>query len=399
MTAQHTSRLTLLLGMLVALAPFSTDLYLPSMPALTRALGASAREVQLTLSAYMLAWAIAQLFAGPLSDRIGRRRALIGALALFTVASVACTVAPDIHTLIAARIAQGIAGATAVVVPRAAVRDLHAGERAAQMLATMMIVLAMAPVVAPTVGGVLQAAFGWRSNFLVLALYGAMALVLVWRFLPETMAKADPQALDPRRMARNWSRIVSSRRFTGYLAVAALNQAGLFAFLAGSSFVMIEVLGTGERLFGLLFGAVMVGNVTGAATASRLVRRLGIDRMIRVGTSVAFAAGLAMAALAWLGVRHPLAIVGPMFAYMLVFMWTMPQATAGALTPFPDIAGSATSLLSFVQMALGSIMAFTVGMAFDGTPRPMATGIALASAGAFFAFRLLVLRRAAPGRD
>lgn len=390
MTAANRPDLTLLLGLLVALAPLATDLYLPSMPAMTHALGASAREVQLTLSGYMLAWAVAQLFAGPVSDRVGRRPALLGALALFTIASVACALAPDVVTLIAARMVQGVAGATAVVVPRAAVRDLHAGERAAQMLATMMIVLAMAPVVAPSIGGVLQAAFGWRSNFVFLALYGLAALVLVARRLPETIRARDPAALDPRRMAANWRRILGSAQFRGYLAVAALNQAALFAYLAGSSFVMIDVLGTGAQTFALLFGAVMVGNVSGAAIASRLVRRLGIDRMIRIGTAVGLVAGVSMAAMAWLGVRHPAAIVVPMFAFMLVFMWTMPQATAGALTPFPDAAGSATSLMSFVQMAFAAAAAFAVGMTFDGTPRPMTTGIALAAIGAFVAFRTLV---------
>jgi MFS transporter, DHA1 family, multidrug resistance protein len=384
----------LLLGSLVALAPFATDLYLPSMPAIARSLGVPAQQVQLTLSCYMFAWGIAQLFAGPASDRFGRRPALIVALAVFTLASIACAVAPDVGTLVAARIVQGVAGATAVVVPRAAVRDLHSGDRAAEMLSTMMIVLAMAPVVAPSVGSLLQEAFGWRSNFVFLALYGGLALVLVLRYLPETRRAPDPAALDPRRMAHNAARVLRSRRFTGYLAVAACTQAGLFAYLAGSAFVFIEVLGTGASTFGLLFGAVMIGNVTGAATASRLVRRLGLDRMIRYGTAVAFGAGLAMAAAAWLDLRHPLAIVLPMFAYMLVFMWTVPQATAGALTPFPDIAGAAMSLMSFAQMVFASTSALVVGLTFDGTSRPMATAIALAGTGSFLAFRALVPRGA-----
>jgi DHA1 family bicyclomycin/chloramphenicol resistance-like MFS transporter len=259
----------------------------------------------------------------------------------------------------------------------------------------MMIVLAMAPVVAPTIGSQLHAAFGWRASFVFLALYGAFALVLVVRGLPETLRTPDPDALDPRRMVRNWGRLLHSRRFVGYLAVAAFTSAGLFAFLAGSAFVFIDVLGTGERGFGLLFGAVMIGNVTGAAVASRLVRRLGLDRLIRYGTATALIAGLAMAAAAWGGVRHPLAIVVPMFVYMFVFMWTLPQATAGALTPFPEIAGNATSLLSFIQFQIAAASALLVGLAFDGTPRPMATAIALAAGCAFLARRALLPRHAA----
>jgi DHA1 family bicyclomycin/chloramphenicol resistance-like MFS transporter len=165
----------------------------------------------------------------------------------------------------------------------------------------------------------------------------------------------------------------------------------LFAFLAGSAFVFVDVLGQGERGFGFLFGAVMLGNISGATIGSRLVRRWGIDRMITRASWLVLCAGLALAALAWAGVRHPLAVVAPMFVYMVGLMTTMPQATAGALTPFPDIAGAASSLLSFTQFVVASTAALAVGLAFDGTPRAMATVIAIAAVLAFVSFRRLIL--------
>lgn len=384
--------LTLLLGALVAAAPLAMDVYLPSMPAMARALDATPQEVQLTLSVYMFAWGIAQLFAGPLADRFGRRPVLIGGLVLFTLASTACALAPSVGFLIAGRAVQALATATVAIVPRAVVRDLHAGDRAAHMLSVMMMVLSIAPVIAPIIGSHVHVAFGWRANFWLVALYGLIAGFCVVRGLPETLKAPDFDALMPRRIAGNWGRLLRSRRYVGYLIVSACTAAGLFAFLAGSSFVFIDVLHTGERGFGFLFGTVMLGNITGATLATRLVMRLGLDRLIAIGTAAMLLAGLTMAAVAWLGVAHPAAIVVPMFAYMAAFMWTLPQATAGALTPFPAIAGSATSLLSFCQFVVAASSALAVGMTFDGSPRPMTTAIAVAAVGAFVAFRALVRR-------
>ena len=190
-------------------------------------------------------------------------------------------------------------------------------------------------------------------------------------------------------MARNFAKLLRSPTFVRYTAVSALTMSGLFAFLAGSAFVFVDVMEQGEQGFGLLFGAVMLGNITGAAIGSRLVRRWGIERMIQRASWLVLVAGLALVALAWVGVRHPLAVVVPMFVYMMGLMSTMPQATAGALTPFPDIAGSASSLLSFTQFVVASTAALAVGLTFDGTTRSMATIIGVSGILAFVAFRAL----------
>jgi len=387
--------MTVLLGALIAVAPFTMDVYLASMPSMTRALAATPAEVQLTLSVYMYGWGIAQLFAGPVSDRFGRRPALLGGLAILVAASLACALSRNVHTLIGARLVQAVSMGTIAVVPRAVVRDLYSGDKAAHILSLMGVVLGIAPVAAPLIGSHVHVWLGWQANFVLVALYGALLWLFVRRSLPETLRQRDARATRPRVILANYRHLLESRAFTGYLGVAAFGFSGLFAFLAGSAFVFVSVMGQGETGFGLLFGAVMLGNITGSTIGSRIVRRVGIDRMVRGGTLLMLAAGLVLGAFALQGTRHPPAVVVPMFFYMMAFMMTMPPASAGALTPFPKIAGSASSLLSFCQFAVASTAALIVGATFDGTARPMMLTIAGASIGAFVTCRLAVPRRVA----
>ena len=382
--------MTVLLGALIAIAPLAMDIYLASMPSMARALSATPEQVQLTLSLYMYGWGVSQLLVGPLTDRFGRRPALIAGLVLFVVASVACAASRSIETLIAARIAQAIGMGTVAVVPRAIVRDLYSGEGAARMLSLMGIVLGVAPIVAPIIGSHLHVWFGWQSNFIFVAAYGAIALACVVATFPETIRARNARATAPAVVLANYGRVLRSRPYIGYMLIAAFTSSGLFAFLAGSAFVFVSVIGTGERGFGFLFGAVMLGNIIGATIGSRLVTRLGIDRMLAYSTALMLFAGVALAALAWARVAHPLAIVAPMFLFMVALMTTMPQATAGALSAFPEIAGSAASLLLFCQFVLASTAALIVGVTFDGSQRPMATTIAATTLLTFVAFRMLV---------
>ena len=384
--------LTVLLGALIGISPFAMDVYLASMPSMTVSLSTSAAMVQLTLSVYMYGLGIGQLFAGPLSDRFGRRRVLLGGTALFAVASVVCAASPTVEVLIVARLVQSLAVATCSTVPRALVRDLLAGDDAAHMLSLMGMVLGIAPIVAPIMGGQPHVVFGWRSTFVFVTIYAVIALFAIWRSMPETLREVNHQALHPRVMARNFNRLLHSRVFLGYFLVSCFTFCGLFAFLAGSSFVFVSVMGAGERGFGFLFGAVMLGNLTGAAIASRVVRRYGIDRVIRFAAGLGLAAGATMAVLAWAGIDHPMAIVLPMFVYMVSLMLTAPQAMAGSMTPFPEIAGAAASLQQFGQFVFASTAALIVGLTYDHTTRPMATTIAVSALLAFICCRMLIPR-------
>ena len=386
-SARDSAATTVLLGALIAAAPFTMDIYLASMPSMTRALDATTAEVQLTLSVYMYGWGVAQLFVGPLSDRFGRRPALLVGLAVFVAASVACALSRNVFVLIAARLVQALAMAPIGVVPRAVVRDMYSGDRAAHILALMGVVLGIAPVAAPIIGSNVHVLFGWQANFVLVALYGAILWVCVYLRLPETLARPDLAATRPRTIVANYARLLRSRTYVGFMLVAAFGFSGLFAFLAGSAFVFVSVMGESEQRFGVLFGVVMLGNIVGATIGSRVVRRIGIERLVRTGTALMLAAGLALGVLAFLGTEHPLAIVVPMFVFMVTFTMTMPPATAGALTPFPEIAGSASSLLMFCQFVVASTAALAVGFALDRTTRPMAYAIAVASVGAFAGIR------------
>jgi DHA1 family bicyclomycin/chloramphenicol resistance-like MFS transporter len=388
--------MTLLLGALIAASPLSMDIYLASMPTMAGALTATTSEVQLTLSVYMYGWGIAQLFAGPLSDRYGRRPALLASLFVFVGASLFCALSRDVYMLIGGRLVQAVSIASIGVVPRAAVRDLYTGDKAAHILSLMGVVLGIAPVVAPIIGSNLHVWLGWQSNFVAVAIYGAVLWLCVYVALPETLARRDVRATVPRVVVANYRQLLASRAYVGYLLVAAFGYSGLFAFLAGSAFVFVDVMGAGERSFGIMFGSVMLGNIIGAMIGSRVVQMIGIPRLVRLATRLMLVAGLALGVFALLGVRHPLAVIVPMFAFMVTFTMTMPPAIAGALTPFPQIAGSASSLLAFCQFVVASTAALAVGLTLDGTTRPMSLAIAVASVGTFLSVRLVPQRAPVP---
>ena len=360
----------------------------PLLPFYAQNLGASPFTIGLLISAFSVAQLATAPLWGRVSDRYGRRPALLVGLATFVVASIACALSRHVYALVAARFVQAVSMSAIAVVPRAIVRDLYSGERAAHTLALMGMVLGFAPVVAPILGSHMHAWLGWQSNFVLVALYAGVLWYCVHAWLPETLARRDASALVPRIAFANFARLLRSRAFAGYTLVASFGFSGLFAFLAGSAFVFVAVMGESEQGFGVLFGTVMLGNITGSTLGSRLVRRVGIRAIVRAGTALMLVAGLALGALALADIRHPLAVVVPMFAFMVAFMLTMPPATAGALTPFPDIAGSAASLLSFCQFVVASSAALVVGLTFDGTARPMALTIGVASVAAFVAFRV-----------
>lgn len=385
--------IAVLLTALVAFGPISTDLYLPALPSLPGAFGTDVATVQLTLSVFLAGFAVGQVLYGPLSDRLGRRPLLLGGIALYTAASIACALAPDIETLILARFLQALGACCGPTLGRAVVRDVYGVARAARMLAYMGMAMALAPAVGPVLGGALTARFGWRSCFWLLAGFGLLVLAGVNGLLAETNRHRDPGATRPGQLLHNHLTLLRHRGYVGYVLVVAFSYAGIFSFISGSSFVFIDGLGLSPPQYGLCFGAVVTGYMVGTFAAGQLTLRLGIDRMILAGTAVAGLGGLVMlgcAAAGWFSVP---AVVGPFFVFMIGVGLTMPNAQAGAIGPFPTMAGLASGLLSFVQMGLAALVGVAVGRLTDGTAVPMAGAVCLVALGAAAAHRGLVPAR------
>ena len=299
---------------LVALGPLSTDLYLPSLPTLATVFATDAARVQLTLSVFLAGFAIAQLAYGALSDRFGRRPVMLAGLLIYFLASLACVLATSIEQLIAARFAQAVGACAGPVLGRAIVRDAWGPLEAARALAYVSGAMALAPLVGPALGGVLTVAIGWQANFVLLAVFSGLQVVAVWYWLGETNAHPDPAATQVGRMLENFRILLVDRDYLGCLLGLAFSYSALFAFISGSSFVLIGTYGLSPAVYGLCFGLVVAGFITGTQVAGRLVRRLGAARLALAGGWVGALGGLAMLALDLAGVRHLAAVLAPMFA-------------------------------------------------------------------------------------
>jgi DHA1 family bicyclomycin/chloramphenicol resistance-like MFS transporter len=378
---------------IVAIGSLSIDMALPSLPATAAAFGASPETVQLTVTLFLAAFAAAQLVHGPLSDRLGRRRVLLGGLVVYIVGGLACWTAPSARFLVAARLLQALGAGSGPVVGRAVVRDLYEPARAARVLGYMGTAMALTPILAPIIGGLIHVTFGWRAVYLALAACGAAFLGLAILLVPETNWRRDPDALRPGHLATNAADLLGDRTFRGYVLVIALMFGGQFAFISGSSFVLIEVLGVSPDVYGLCFGLVAFGLMTGSFLAARLTPRLGIDRLITAGTSLGAVAGCLMAVLAWGGVRTVPALIGPMYAFAVGVGIVLPTAVAGAIGPFPRTAGLASAVLGFLQLTAAAAYGTAIGRLYDGTPVPMAVAIAVAGVVANVAHRGARARR------
>lgn len=367
---------TVVIATLVALGPLATDMYLPALPAMAAALGASAAEIQLTLSVYMAGFAIAQLVCGPLSDRFGRKPVMLGGLILFAAASIGCALAETVEAMLAMRLLQALGGATGPVLGRAAVRDIHEPARAAVIMSYVAMIMAIAPAVAPTFGGVLLTHFGWPSLFVFLAGYAVVAAITLALLLPEPLAPHLRQSIRVSALLRSYRIVLTDGSFRVYSLTNALVFGGVFAFLSGSSFVLIDFHGVPAAHFGYYFAFIVAGYVSGSFASGQLSRRLGTRRLVLAGAGASAAGGTILAALAWTGVHNLAAVIAPQVLYLFGVGIVMPQALTGALAPFPERAGTASALFGFLQMAMAGAAGAVVGQLHDGTPRMMALVIA-----------------------
>jgi DHA1 family bicyclomycin/chloramphenicol resistance-like MFS transporter len=383
---------TVLLGVLIALPALGTDLYVPALPVLAQALGADADAGQLTLTTYFVGLAAGQLLWGPLSDRFGRKPVLLTGLLIMLASSLIGFFLTSIASVAAVRLAQGLGMSSGALIGRTIVRDLHSHEQAARMLASMTIVFSVVPMAAPVAGALLAGSAGWPSVFAAMA--GVAVLLLISLRTLEETAPAARRSVRPAALARTFAAILGDRRFLAPFALVFCAHMGILAWVSNSAFTLVRGLGVSTFAYGLMFALVMLGQITGAWASSRLVVRLGIPRLLRLGALLMLASGAAAAALAWSGAGHWLAVTLPFMVLLFGTALIVPNATAAALTPFPASAGAASSIIGALGFTVGAIISTVLGAAFDGTAQPMATVAAAAGIGAFLAERFLLRGKA-----
>jgi MFS transporter, DHA1 family, multidrug resistance protein len=394
MLRPDTFALTALLAFLTSFGPLSVDLYLPSMPAIAAALAAPPAHVQLTISLYLVGFAIGQVVHGPISDRIGRKPVIVLSFVLYCAATLICLVSTSIAVLIAGRFLQALGVSGSIVAVRAVVRDMYEGVRAGRQLSSMGVLMGFAPIIAPLTGGILQTAFGWRAGFVFLVAAGALAGYLAWRFLPETHhARTNPSLAG---LLSNYRRVATHPVFLANLVVGAVAYGGLFAWIAGSPFVLQFVFGFSPLAYAIAYAASCLGFVAGSTLATRLVMRLGLDRTAGLGAASCTIAAVGML-LGATGLFSEGMLIAAAAFYLLGLGLMQSQLVAAALTPFPNDAGTASALIGFVQQCAGAIVGTTVGALVGTSIWPMAAGIAITGIGALILW--VVTRRVRTGKS
>jgi DHA1 family bicyclomycin/chloramphenicol resistance-like MFS transporter len=386
--AAGSTALLVVLGVLTAFGPITTDLYLPALPDVSDSLGVPESQVQVTLTASLVGLAVGQAIAGPLSDSLGRRRPLLVGLVLYALSSLGCAVAPSIVVLDGLRLVQGLCGATGIVLARAIVRDVWSGAAAARIFALLFGAISLGPILAPSIGGALLEVMDWRGLFVVLAGVGAALLAATLVSVPETLAPEGRRATSMLLTVRVGRRLMADRFFAGYVLASGLSFGALFSYISGSSFVFQEVFDLSAQVYALLFGLNGVALLLASFANHRLQDRLGPHRLLRAGMFVLLAGAVL------------LTVVTLADGGLAAFVATLWIATAGvgligsnavalALEPHGADAGTASALIGVIQFLIGAVAAPIPGVA-GRSAVPMALGVLGFTLAALVAYAWLV---------
>ncbi|WP_408327744.1 multidrug effflux MFS transporter [Paraburkholderia strydomiana] len=386
---QHGLRILAILSLLMAFASISTDLYLPALPAMALSLRADAGAVELTISGYLIGFSLGQLLWGPIGDRYGRRRPIAIGLVLFVIGSAGCALSTSAPMLIGWRVVQAAGACASVVLARAMVRDLYTGHRAAQMMSTLMTVMAVAPLLGPSVGSLILHVASWRAIFWTLVAVG-LATLAALRALPETLPAARRNHESLGRALAAYGALLRHRRVLGYAGTGGFFYGGLYAYIAGTPFAYITAYHVSPQFYGVLFAVGIVGIMLTNQINARVVRRFGSDRLMRAGTLGAALAGVLLALDAWTGWGGLAGLVIPLFLFVSAAGFIVANAIAGALAIFPARAGAMSALIGASQFGTGILGSALVGIFADGTPWPMGGVIALMGIGSLLCALFLV---------
>jgi DHA1 family bicyclomycin/chloramphenicol resistance-like MFS transporter len=381
-------RVLAVLSLLMGFAAISTDLYLPAMPLMSHDLGASAGMVEWTISGYLVGFSLGQLLWGPISDRYGRRSSVGVGLLLFVVGSAGCALSGSALAIIGWRIVQALGACASVALSRAMVRDLYAGNRAAQMLSTLITVMAIAPLIGPMVGGQIVVLAGWHAIFWTMVGIGIVALAALFT-IPETLPTARRNQESFGRALARYGELLRDRRFLGYASAGGFFYAGMFAYVAGTPFAYITYYHVPEQLYGLLFGLGILGIMASNILNSYLVSRFDYDRMLLVGTVIAAFSAAIVSLFTRTGWGGLWGLVVPLFMFVSATGFIVANSITGAMDKFPERAGAVSALVGALQYGSGIVGSGLVGLFADGTPWPMGWVIAMCGIGSLLSMLLL----------
>jgi MFS transporter, DHA1 family, multidrug resistance protein len=380
--------LALILGALSAFGPLSIDMYLPSFQAISRDLAASEAQVQLTLAVFFGGLGLGQAFYGPISDRYGRVRPLCFGLSLFVLASAACALARSIEGLVVWRFVQSIGGCAGIVIARAVVRDRFDERESARVFSLLMLVMGLAPILAPLAGGQILVLFGWRAIFWTLAAFGLLCLAAVFIVLRESLPPERRARGGTGDALRTYSRLLRDRAFMRYNLSGALVISGMFVYIFGSPFVFMQIHGVRPDHYGWLFGLNALGLIIASQLNRALLRRVAGARILSHALVVTALAGVLLIATAWSGTGGLPRLLLPLFVYISSLGFVLPNVIAAALASQGDNAGSAAALLGTAQFGAGAVVGMLLGALGNGTAVPMAGLIAACGLSALAVHRL-----------
>lgn len=385
--------LLLLLGGLIAFAPLSIDMYLPGLPLIARQYGVPAGVAQYTLATYFVGMALGQLLYGPVTDRYGRKPPLYFGLALYTLASLGCALAADVHSLIGWRFAQALGGCATVVVPMAVVADRFDQVGAAKALSRLMLVMGVAPILAPVLGSFVVAHWGWRAIFGLLAVGGFVALFAARFLLQETLPAAGRRALGVGSALRRYGALLRQRDFLGFALIGGFAGGGLFSYIAGSSFVFIDVYGLSAEQYGAVFGANALGLIAASQVNHALLARWRSAQLLRVALAGMAVFGVAAAAVTlFAGDAAPplVALLLPVFGFLVAFGVASPNTSSAAMMVQQGGGGSASALLGTLQFGLGAVAGALVGALSGGSAFGMTVVMAACGLAALASWRFVL---------
>ncbi len=386
--AKKKFQLILILGLLSAIGPFSIDMYLPAFPAIAEGLHSTVAHVTLSLSSFFIGISVGQLLYGPLLDKFGRKKPLYVGLCAYLIASVGCALASSADALIVLRLLQALGGCVGMVAARAMVRDLFEVKENAKIFSLLMLVVAVSPIIAPTLGGYITAALGWRYVFTILIIIVTIIIAAIYFFLPESKEPDYNLSLKPQDIFRNYVSVVKNPQFFTYAFTGSIAAAGLYAYIGGSPYVFMELFKVSEKQYGWIFALIAMGLIGSSQLNSVLLRNYQSDQIIRAALICQSVTGLTLFITTLLGMAELFSTIFLIFIFLCCQGFTFPNSSALSLAPFSHHAGTASALMGAIQMGIGALTSALVSVLQNHTALPMAGVMACCAISSFAVFSI-----------